>query len=441
MENKIRHHILKDSVAIVLVSVAPTGQFSSVVEKTAAHLGIHAQPGFLQTGSPSVGEAIQRCVGDGKAKTVVVVPLLAGASLSQQRNLAYIVSAAQERFSHQASISITDALGSHAGVLNALKQLVGVAAPVETEQTALLVVGRGSDIPARNAELYQLGRLLFEAGRYLSFETAFSQGARPDIPTGVQRCMQAGAQRVVIVPHVFYDGQAYRQISQQVAQIRLAHPQMELLLAGPSDAHEGIVTAVAQRYTETLDPLCNFCPFDHAPASHSHEAILSILPPRYQGNITVSAAPMSAADLFYNEQGAVAWDQMWSGFCDLALAGGPPHRGTLLEPPTPEDVRADPEAYQRVLAEISRGIGLVTSLPVVLSQSPGWIGVQCQSAEMALWLLRAILVENVSVRREADVLYLPVGPGFRLAYEIKNVITALAKTNHYWLEHLNAPAE
>jgi sirohydrochlorin cobaltochelatase len=144
---------------------------------------------------------------------------------------------------------------------------------------------------------------------------------------------------------------------------------------------------------------------------------------------------MGSAPLRFDEQGRVAWDRMWTDFCDLALAGGPPHRGTLLEPPAPEQVRADPENYQRVLTEVKRGLDLVTGLPLVESESPGWIGVQCHNDEMALWLLRAIIVENVSVRREGNVLFLPVGPTFQLEKEIKNVITVLAKTHHYWTEH------
>jgi sirohydrochlorin cobaltochelatase len=57
---------------------------------------------------------------------------------------------------------------------------------------------------------------------------------------------------------------------------------------------------------------------------------------------------------------------------------------------------------------------------------------------MALWLLRAIVVENVTVRREGTILYLPAGPDFKLENEIKNVITVVAKTNHYWQEHLQS---
>lgn len=89
-----------------------------------------------------------------------------------------------------------------------------------------------------------------------------------------------------------------------------------------------------------------------------------------------------------------------------------------------------------MLQELERGITLVTGLKVIRSDTPGWIGMECHSEEMALWLLRAIIVENVTVRREETALWFPAGPEFRLEREIKNVITVIAKTNHYWEEHI-----
>ena len=144
---------------------------------------------------------------------------------------------------------------------------------------------------------------------------------------------------------------------------------------------------------------------------------------------------MGAAPLKFDDTGAVAWDTIWTDFCDLALAGGPPHRATLLEAPTPEQVRTDPAGYQRVQDELARGLRMVTGLPIVLDGAPGWIGLRCTDEAMALWMLRAIMVENVAVRREGQVLFVPAGPDFRLEHEIKNVVTVVAKTFHYWTEH------
>jgi urease accessory protein UreG len=150
----------------------------------------------------------------------------------------------------------------------------------------------------------------------------------------------------------------------------------------------------------------------------------------------LSSAPMSAAPLSYTDEGQVAWDQMWTDFCDLAAIGGPPHRGTLLEPVSPVEVKRNPESYAQVVAEIERGIQLVTGLTTLCSSIPGWVGVECEDEMMAIWLQQAILAENVSVRRDGSKLYLPAGPTFQLKAEIKNVITVIAKTHHYWQEHL-----
>jgi len=93
--------------------------------------------------------------------------------------------------------------------------------------------------------------------------------------------------------------------------------------------------------------------------------------------------------------------------------------------------------HEHVVQELARGIRMVTGLDVI-DGPPGWIGVTCESQEMAIWLMRAILVENVMARREGTMLYLPAGPRFTPGGEIKNVVTAVAKTHHYWREHVTS---
>jgi sirohydrochlorin cobaltochelatase len=165
----------------------------------------------------------------------------------------------------------------------------------------------------------------------------------------------------------------------------------------------------------------------------------AFLPPRYQHCYTsVSPSSMGSAALKYGPDGRVAWDQIWTTFCDLALAGGPPHRGKLLEPVSGTDVSAEPDRYESVISEIARGIRSTTGLAVVSGYAPGWVGVQCQSIEEAGWLQFAVTAENVSARRRQAVLQLPAGPNFRGEKEIKNVVVALAKASHYWDGHLTA---
>ena len=163
----------------------------------------------------------------------------------------------------------------------------------------------------------------------------------------------------------------------------------------------------------------------------------SVLPSEYRGRLEeVSANSMGSASIDTDNFGVVAWDEIWTSFCDLAMAGGPPHRGRLLEAITAEQAKENLPAYELVVCEIRRGIEMVTGLSTTRAETLGWVGVECDDEAMAVWLMRAIMVENVMVRRERMTLFLPAGPNFRVRKEIKNVITCVAKTVHYWRAHL-----
>jgi len=163
----------------------------------------------------------------------------------------------------------------------------------------------------------------------------------------------------------------------------------------------------------------------------------AMLPTEYQRRTDdVNSRSMGTASLPSDQFGEVPWDKIWTSFCDLAMAGGPPHRGKLLEAVEAQEVNANLPDYESVVQEIRRGIEMVTGLQTHRADSLGWVGISCDNEAMAIWLMRAIIVENVIVRREGKILFLPAGPTFRVKKEIKNVITSVAKTVHYWRAHL-----
>jgi sirohydrochlorin cobaltochelatase len=142
---------------------------------------------------------------------------------------------------------------------------------------------------------------------------------------------------------------------------------------------------------------------------------------------------MDSAPMKYGADGSVDWGNMWDTFCVLAQAGGPPHRGTTLAAPSNPDSASS--AYQAVVQEVTRGVAAVSGLKARPADA-GWVAVACRSAGMARWLRDAILAENVQARAIGRELWLPVDGAYSLAGEIKNVITVVAKTTHYWNEHV-----
>ncbi len=149
----------------------------------------------------------------------------------------------------------------------------------------------------------------------------------------------------------------------------------------------------------------------------------------------IAAVPMASAPFQYRDDGRPDWASMWQGFCELALYGGPPHRGVdeALSAPssgTDEVVRDD------TVDEIIRGIAETTMLwaePV----AGRWLRVTCNSRRMAAWLCATIILENVDARVDDHYLFVPGGGGFDLKDQVKSVITVLAKSHHYWQTHLD----
>ncbi len=164
---------------------------------------------------------------------------------------------------------------------------------------------------------------------------------------------------------------------------------------------------------------------------------MTILPEQYQDSYeAIQPVSMGSAGLKYGPDGRVAWDEIWGSFCDLAMAGGPPHKGKLLEPGSAVEIAKNPAQYQTVVEEITRGIRLASEVAVSKPKEPGWIPLDCDDETMAEWLLRAVTMENISCHWTGCTLSLPAGPDFRIAKEIKNVITTVAKTAHYWNGHM-----
>lgn len=328
--------------------------------------------------------------------------------------------------------------------------------------TAIVLVGEGTSGALANAELARLGHLLLETSELARVGCGYAGGGRPRLFEAMRDLARLGARQIVVMPWMIAGAGRLQKLHGEVAGAAQTLA-VDALLAAPTLADPALVDLLAAHHCAALSDEA-LQPARGAVADSSAEAIVptasgstaptseerialeqlerrtnALLPPQYHGRYEqVRPKSMGSAGLKYDEEGRVAWDQIWTSFCDLALAGGPPHRGTLLEAPTADEALAQPDQYRSVVEEIERGIRMITGLPIVASRTPGWIGVRCASEEMAVWLMRAISVENVMVRREAETLYLPAGPRFTINREIKNVITTVAKTVHYWSAHLRA---
>ena len=435
----------------------------------AERLDIDVIPCFLEFADPPIVEGIRTCVERG-VNEIVALPLFLGPAGHQKNDVPTIINWAKVQWPG-IKFKYGVPVGAQHHIAKVLESRVtavlGADAAVEKQrETAVVVVGRGSRDPDSNGEVARLSRLLFEGREYGWVETAYFSLTGPRVVETIGRCKALGAKRVVVVPYLLFTGKIDKAIHRQAGEAADEFG-IKTDVTPYLYPHADLIEAIVTRYEETVDGTarmtCDLCKYrrqmtgfegefgmdqmsDHGHGlrgvPHSHGDLDALLPPRYRGDSGngVTAEPMGAAGLKYDADGRVAWNEIWTDFCDLALAGGPPHRGELLEPINPTIIEGNEEAYSEVLDELERGIQMVMGKTIDRS-TLGWLGVECDSEEMALWLLRAIIVENVMVRREDKTLYFPVSPEYQLEKEIKNIVTVIAKTNHYWDEHLASQGE
>jgi len=394
----------------------------------------------------------------GGARRVVTLPVVLGPGEAAHRAVGSALAALRRRWPdrrvHAGRPPAVDDVARMLG--DRAREVLRRARPAapRPDEVVVVLVGAGDANPAANAELARVARLVAEAEGFAEVGYAFLALTTPSVGQIVARWARLGARAVVVVPYALLGGRLPRRLAAVAAEAARASG-VAVPVARPLASHPALVWALVRRHLDALGPaagepggawvapgllevLRGAHAHGHGPAplADLEARVAALLPPRYQdGGTPVSPDPMGAAPLAFDADGAVAWDRIWQGFCELALAGGPPHRGTLLEPGSREAAAADPGRYATVVRELARGLRMVTGLEVVTDGTPGWIGLVCASEAMAVWLLRAIVVENVLARREGAVLYLPAAPEFTLGGEIKNVVTAVAKTYHYWLEH------
>ena len=143
---------------------------------------------------------------------------------------------------------------------------------------------------------------------------------------------------------------------------------------------------------------------------------------------------MAAAPFVWRADGRPDWRAMWTTFCELALFGGPPHRGPEQALRGARDGEDAGACAPDMVAEMRRGIWETTGLYAELG-APGWMAITCESCAMAEWLGAAIVLENVEARVEDDRVLVPAGPRLQLEDQVKSVVTVVAKTHHYAAIH------
>jgi sirohydrochlorin ferrochelatase len=109
---------------------------------------------------------------------------------------------------------------------------------------ALLLVAHGSRRESSNQEVRDLAARLGERARdrFDRVDCAFLEIAEPLIPEGIQRCVDAGAHQVVVLPYFLSAGRhVVEDIPNDVAVKQVEHPGVDIRIAPYLGSADGVI--------------------------------------------------------------------------------------------------------------------------------------------------------------------------------------------------------
>jgi sirohydrochlorin cobaltochelatase len=233
------------------VDAAGVGEFTAFIDRmrtTLAPDGIDVEGGFIELSAPAVTEAWQRLVELGHRRMAAVPLVLVAAGHAKGD-----IPAALQREVLRApgtSFAFGRPLGPHPILLDLLAERIEAVAPAE--DTAVVLVGRGSTDPDANAEVCKVARLLQETRGFAFVETAFVSLATPNVADGLRRAQLLGARRIVVAPYFLFDGVLPQRVVAQSVAFGQSNPDLDVRVAGYLGDCAGLAELMVERYRETL---------------------------------------------------------------------------------------------------------------------------------------------------------------------------------------------
>nr|WP_154959428.1 sirohydrochlorin chelatase [Paenibacillus xylanexedens] len=250
---------------------------------------------FLELTRPSIADGVTACVDRG-ATRVVLVPIILFAAGHAKIDIPNAIDRAKARYP-QVQFIYGRPIGVHEKVVQIMQTrlqeaqpvriaaqgeggtdtAVAVAAPPATvtdEETAVLVLGRGSSDPDANSDFFKMTRMLWEKLPYRWAESSFIGVTQPSFPDGLERCLLLGAKKIIVMPYFLFTGVLIKRIDEMTAEFAAAHPDIQVEIGGYFGFHPKLVELVLERAHEGLfgrvTANCDNCQFRLEAAKHHH---------------------------------------------------------------------------------------------------------------------------------------------------------------------------
>jgi sirohydrochlorin cobaltochelatase len=236
---------------------------------------------FLEFEGPNISQGISTCVEKG-ATQVNVIPIILLPAGHSKIHIPDAIDHAKVKYPH-VQFTYGRPIGIHeqtTGILSSRLEEAGLNLAETHEDTAVLVVGRGSSDADANSDLFKITRMLWEKIQVKWVETAFIGVTAPLVDEGVERCIKLGAKKVIILPYFLFTGILMKRMEEMIEEYQEKYPEHEFVLADYFGYHPKLQTILKDRVNEALNGAvkmnCDTCQYriaamEHIDHHHHHD--------------------------------------------------------------------------------------------------------------------------------------------------------------------------
>ncbi len=228
-------------------------EFLNLAERVAARAsGRAVEPCFLEIAAPSIAQGFARLVEQGVTSVVVAPVILFAAGHIRHDIPSEVVAAAREY------CGVAVAQAPHLGCHPALAQLssqrfaeaLNLGPRVAPEDTALVMVGRGSRNAEATEEMLRFAQLRHATSPVGDTRTAFLAMADPPLGETLERLAEGPMKRVVVQPHLLFAGELIERVRSLVRDFAKRHAHVDWRVTQHLGPDELVATAILDRVHE-----------------------------------------------------------------------------------------------------------------------------------------------------------------------------------------------
>jgi sirohydrochlorin cobaltochelatase len=207
---------------------------------------------FLELATPDIPTGISHCVERG-ATRIVVLPLILLAASHVKHEIPEFIDEAREQYPEIEFVYGRN-VGMHERIIHLLAdrfyEVMETTDGNSLDDTAIVLMGRGSSDVDANGNLYKISRLLSERVGISTVEVCFSGITYPSFPEGIKRAVLLGAKRIIVVPYFLFTGVLMKRMKGVFEELKHEYPDQNLWMAHHFGMHDDLVKAVVDRINE-----------------------------------------------------------------------------------------------------------------------------------------------------------------------------------------------